>query len=369
MKILIVATTMGLGGAEKQITDLVDDFASKGHDVSIAALKEDFHFKHPQNVELIRINAKKNLFGLFKTIYTIVKISRRVRPDIIHSHMATANLICRASRIFTYKTPLICTAHNINEGGGKLRMAIYRFTDFLCDQTTNVSIEAVEKYVQTKAAPTHKIIPIYNGVDLSIFKRKNLQLVDIDGLAQHHDKGPIILNVARLVEAKDHDNLLHAFKFFKEKNNDALLLIAGEGPLKEKLLELASSLGISDSVLMLGARRDGPDLMSVSDLFVLSSAWEGFGLVLAEAMACELPVVSTDCGGTKEVVSDFGLTVAIKDPKALFSAMQKTLELNAGEISKQKALAKKSVEARFDIKSISSTWLALYEKILLAAAK
>ena len=362
MKILIVATTMGLGGAEKQVTDLVEDFASKGHEVTIIALKDDFHFKHPNNVELIRVNSKKNILGLIKSIYTIVRTIRRIRPDIVHSHMATANLICWAARIFTFKTPLICTAHSINEGGGKMRMAIYRLSDFLCNQTTNVSNEAVDKYVQTRAAPRHKIVPIYNGIDLSIFKKKHLQPSDINGLSQYNSKGPIILNVARLVEAKDHDNLFHAFKIFKEKNDDSLLLIAGDGPLKVKLLELASSLGISESVVMLGARFDIPDLMSISDLFVLSSEWEGFGLVLAEAMACELPVISTDCGGTKEVVNDFGLTVAIKDPNALCSAMQKTLELSPSQLFTQKQSAKKSVESRFDIKTISNTWLALYKK-------
>lgn len=126
---------------------------------------------------------------------------------------------------------------------------------------------------------------------------------------------------------------------------------------------MSVQLEISDSVVMLGSRQDIPDLMSAADLFVLSSAWEGFGLVLAEAMACELPVVSTDCGGTKEVVGAHGLTVAAKNPLALCNAMVESIELDDQKITHQIKSAKKSVEQRFDIKSVTVTWLDLYHKL------
>ena len=363
MKILIVATTMGLGGAEKQISDLVENFISKGHKVTIVALKGDFYFTTPESVELIKINSKKNLSGFINSILAIVKTIKRIKPDVIHSHMYTANIMCRLARIFCRNTPLASTAHNVNEGGGNMRIFIYRITDFLSSITTNVSDEAVEHYVKIKAAPRHKIQTVYNGVDFSKFNKMPIPLRDIKGLSACKDNGPIVLNVARLVEAKDHENLLRAFNLFKETYSNAILLIAGDGPLKQDISDLASRLRISNSVILLGARQDIPSLMSASDLFVLSSAWEGFGLVLAEAMACELSVVSTDCGGTKEVIDNYGLTVAIKNPEALCDAMKKTMALDPQTRSQQKEAAKLSVVRRFDIKSISNTWLSLYDEI------
>lgn len=369
MKILIIATTMGLGGAEKQISDLVNNFESKGHKVTIIILKGDFYFTVPQSVDIIKINSKKNIFGFIKSIFTIVKTIKKIRPDVVHSHMATANLISRAAKIFTHDTPLISTAHSLNEGGGGTRIFLYRVTDFLSNLTTNVSTEAVENYIQRKAAPRHKIKAVYNGVDLSEFTKKSIEAHNINGLSPCKNKGPIILNVARLVEAKDHDNLLRAFCLFKEKYNDAILVIAGDGHLKHEISDLAIKLKISNSVLMLGARKDISDLMSVADLFVLSSAWEGFGLVLAEAMACELPVVTTDCGGTKEVVSSYGLTVTVKNPAELCVAMEKTIELDKEALAEQTKLAKSSVQQRFEIGSISNIWLQLYKEQTLRTRK
>lgn len=364
MKILIVATTMGLGGAEKQISDLANDFVTKGHQITIIALKGDFHFAVPESVQLIRVNSSKSALGLLKSIYTVIKTIKKIQPDIVHSHMATANIICRVARIPCIKTPLISTAHNINEGGGNLRILLYRITDFLSNLTTNVSNEAVENYISRKAVPRAKIKTVYNGVNFSTFKKKPISINEISGLSSCVNKRPIILNVARLVDAKDHDNLLRAFFIFRKKNDQAILLIAGDGPLKQQISDLALTLGISDSVVILGARQDISDLMSIADLFVLSSAWEGFGLVLAEAMACELPVVSTDCGGTKEVVNGYGLTVAIKNPEALSDAMNTTIALSEQTLSHQKELAKNSVTQRFDIEVISNTWLNLYQSVV-----
>lgn len=354
---------MGLGGAEKQISDLVNNFVGKGHFITILALKGDFHFPVPHNVELIKVNSAKNALGLLKSIYAVVEATRRIKPDIVHGHMATANFICRAARLFSLKTPLICTAHNVNEGGGKIRMWLYRITDFLSSITTNVSVEAVEHYIEQKAAPAKKIIPIYNGVDINKFKKKPLQIIHINGLQGCEGKHPILLNVARLVDAKDHDNLLRAFSLFKVHYTNAVLLIAGDGPLKQNIADLASSLHLSNDVLLLGARQDIAELMSISDMFVLSSAWEGFGLVLAEAMACDLPVVSTDCGGTREVVNGHGFMVPTKNPQALSDAIIKTLALEEQTLALQKNTAKHSVQQRFDIELISNLWLDLYRKL------
>lgn len=277
--------------------------------------------------------------------------------------MVTANIICRLARLLFWSTPLISTAHAINEGGGALRIFLYRVTDFLANKTTNVSVEAVANYISRGAAPRHKIIPIYNGVDLSKFQKKNINISNFSGLSMLVNRAPIILNVARLVEAKDHHNLLNAFKLFKQKYSDATLLIAGDGPLKHELVDLAFKLNVSQSTFFLGSRDDVAELMSLSDLFVLSSASEGFGLVLAEAMACELPVVSTECGGTTEVINGYGITVKPKDSQALCDAMEQTLRLSEYEISKRTEMAKINVHERFDLDLISDTWIDLYKKI------
>jgi glycosyltransferase involved in cell wall biosynthesis len=126
------------------------------------------------------------------------------------------------------------------------------------------------------------------------------------------------------------------------------------------MMELSSSLEISDRVFFLGARNDIPALMSASDVFVLSSAWEGFGLVVAEAMACKRIVVATGCGGVKEVVGDAGYLVPPGDCDALARSMLQALELSCekrGEIGEN---ARQRVISKFSLDAAAGRYMALY---------
>lgn len=105
----------------------------------------------------------------------------------------------------------------------------------------------------------------------------------------------------------------------------------GGGPLKDELLQLRERLQLTDCLEFLGIRRDVAKLMSAADVFVLSSALEGFGLVVAEAMACERPVVATDCGGVKEVVGDAGFTVPTGDFDVLASSINMVLGMSPAD--------------------------------------
>jgi glycosyltransferase involved in cell wall biosynthesis len=107
--------------------------------------------------------------------------------------------------------------------------------------------------------------------------------------------------VARLSQEKGHKVLINAFKQVSQKLN-AKLLIIGDGPLKETLMQQVQDLQIQDRVLFLGFRKDIPQLLAMIDLFVLSSFTEGISLTLLEAMASGKPVVATMVGGNPEVV-------------------------------------------------------------------
>lgn len=109
-------------------------------------------------------------------------------------------------------------------------------------------------------------------------------------------------------------------------------------------------------------RKDVHDWMSAADVFVLSSAWEGFGLVVAEAMACERIVVATDCGGVKEVVGDTGILVPAKDSVALAQGLAKGLALTREAALAQGRLARQRIVARYSLSVQAERWLELYQK-------
>ena len=134
--------------------------------------------------------------------------------------------------------------------------------------------------------------------------------------------------MGRLTEAKDQSNLLNAFACLSKEYNNTKLLIIGKGHLDESLTILCDELRISDKVSFLGAKTDIENYYNASDCFVLSSAWEGFGLVIAEAMACGLPAISTDAGGCAEVVANNQWVVPVQNSSALYVKMKEILALS-----------------------------------------
>ncbi|EOH6037659.1 MULTISPECIES: glycosyltransferase [Acinetobacter calcoaceticus/baumannii complex] len=359
MKILYVITGLGGGGAEKVVADLADQMTNKGHQVKIAYLKGNVIVR-PKNdsIELIYIGLE-NLKSFKISCKRYKEIIKKYQPDIVHSHMVHANIFTRIMRYFCKIPKLVCTAHNSNEGGS-LRMLAYRYTNNLSDINTNVSKEATESFQEKKAFDS-TAITIYNGIDLNKFRKKvvdkNVILSNQINLNQK-----IILAVGRLNEQKDYPNLLKAISLLKENSSeDFKLLIAGDGEQKKAIEELISKLNLDNDVILLGRRNDIAELMSIADYFVLSSAFEGFGLVVAEAMACETFVVATDCGGVKEVMGGYGLMASPKDSKGLADQLRKAINmpLNARLENNRKAL--NYVHENFDLEKTTLQWLRIYE--------
>jgi glycosyltransferase involved in cell wall biosynthesis len=140
-------------------------------------------------------------------------------------------------------------------------------------------------------------------------------------------EGPKLISVANLRVVKDQSTLLHALARVRERC-DARLLILGQGPEQPRLEQLAASLGLTDAVTFGGFRRDPSGYVALADAFVLSSTTEGFGNVLVEALACGVPVISTDCPtGPGEILSPgVGRLVPIGDAGALADAVWQTLQ-------------------------------------------
>ncbi|EEQ7278297.1 glycosyltransferase [Escherichia coli] len=365
MKIVYIITGLTCGGAELLMTQLADQMFIRGHGVNIICLTGISEVKPTQNINIHYVNMDKNFRSFFRALFQVKKIIVALKPDIIHSHMFHANIFSRFIRMLIPAVPLICTAHSKNEGGNA-RMFCYRLSDFLASITTNVSKEAVQEFIARKATPKNKIVEIPNFIntnkfDFDINVRKKTR--DAFNLK---DSTAVLLAVGRLVEAKDYPNLLNAINHLilsKTSNcNDFILLIAGDGALRNKLLDLVCQLNLVDKVFFLGQRSDIKELMCAADLFVLSSEWEGFGLVVAEAMACERPVVATDSGGVKEVVGPHNDVIPVSNHILLAEKIAETLKIddNARKIIGMKN--REYIVSNFSIKTIVSEWERLYFK-------
>lgn len=350
-----------MGGAEIFVTNLADELVTKGHEVRIAFMTGTaMVIPSCTSIPLIRLRMRCK-FDIFGAAFQLRRLILDFQPDVVHSHMVHANILARLVRFITPMKRLISTAHSSNEGGS-LRMLAYRLTDFLADISTNVSVDAVSAFVKAKAVREGRMMVVHNGIATDTFEFDPKARADLRQVLSIDENCKLILAVGRLYDAKDYPNLLYAIAEMPVNKINYLLCIAGDGPLKNKLETLTSHLGISDRVRFLGLRRDVASLMSAADIFVLSSAWEGFSLVVAEAMACERVVVATDCGGVREVVGKAGFLVKPQDAKDLSQGLQSALRLTSNESNSLGSAARQRVLELYAINKIVDQWLSIYSK-------
>lgn len=363
-KIAFIITGLGMGGAENQVCALADKL-SQHNDVIIISLSDEKNILiRPKNkkIKIISLGMNKTPWSFIYALLTAKRVIKEHKIDILHGHMFHANIFSRILRFFYREPILITTAHNSNEGG-KIRMLIYKLTDSLSTISTNVSQEAVSSFVTKGAVNANRMITMYNGIDTSTFSYSEFFRINKRKTLSIPEDTPLLLSVGRLTEAKDYPNLLNAFSSI---NNSYLphLIIIGDGENKSDLIILAKKLNIEDRVHWLGIRNDVHEWMSACDIFVLSSAWEGFGLVLAEAMSCQRVVIGTNCGGVKEVINNYGFLVSPRSTLELTINLEKALNLSHAEKTKIGINARNHIEKNFSIDSIVNKWMNLYSSLL-----
>lgn len=362
MKILFIITGLGIGGAEKVVIQLADEMNLLGHEIKIAYLTGEKKIV-PTSPEIEIINLNLNNFkDFFSASLRYKNLIENFKPQIIHAHMFHANIFARINRIFIPTPKLICTAHS-SYTGNLFRRLSYRLTNKFSDVLTNVSKEASYSFISGNICGSKDIITIYNGVDLNKFQCLELnKQAYIDEFSLSGNK-KIILAVGRMHELKDYPNLLTAISHIAEYRKDFILLIAGDGELKPQIEDLIKNLEISEFVRLIGNRNDIPELMNISDIYVLSSKKEGLPTVLIEAMACENFIVATDCGGSKEILGDTGILVPPNNSLELANALCKALDLSPDIIKLNGIKSRKRAKQIFSVEKSVTKWLSLYTSI------
>jgi len=274
--------------------------------------------------------------------------------------MVHANIFARLLRIITKFPKLISTAHSSNDGG-IFRVLMYRITHRLADLTTNVSLCAVRAFENKGSVPKGGMLVQYNGVDGKFFNSLDSRSQICDELSIDIST-TILLSVGRMTKAKDYPNLLSAFNKLQLKN--VILLIAGNGELEYEIKQQSLDLKLQDKIKFLGVRNDIPELMNSADMLILSSGWEGFPMVIGEAMASGCLVVSTNAGGAKEwFPSELEhLVVPTKSPDLLSNKIDEIFNLKNSLKTDMICKAKEHVNSNFSLDKISKDWLQLYKK-------
>jgi glycosyltransferase involved in cell wall biosynthesis len=318
------------GGLERLQLDLAPLFIGAGLEVTflLGTARGALLTQVPAEAQVVPLNAARQLMALLP----IVRYLRRARPDILLVHTEHAAIISLWARaIARSATRVVVCQHNTASAQSRrkrwqFRILLVLFRLFLdwADRIVAVSAGVADDLVASCGIARGRTAVIYNGVVGTDFARKCAAPVEHPWFGAGV---PVIVAAGRLVEQKDFATLITAFARLACVR-DARLVLLGEGPLRSSLEELAQSLGIAERVDMPGFRANPLPYLREAALVVLSSRFEGFAMVLAEALACGTPVVSTDCPhGPAEILDHgrYGRLTPVGDPAALAAAMLATL--------------------------------------------
>ena len=362
MKVLLIATSLSMGGAEKVVADLADALVSSGCEVLLMYMKEPLQVR-PREPKVGVVCLGMHSAMDFPSAYLrFRRMVREFKPDIVHSHMFHATMLARLTRLSMSVPCMISTMHTAYDGG-RLRAVAYRLTDRLTDISTNVSCEAVDTLVASGAVRRDRMIAICNGIAIDEFQASPEARASLRDKFAIDPDCKLFLAVGRLGWSKDYPNMFHALARLRDDVRFKLL-IAGDGHLRPDLEKLVGKLGLSPYVKFLGIRSDIAALMSAADVFVLSSSGEGFALVVAEAMACECVVVATDSGGVREVLGDTGFLVPSRNPAALAAALRTASSLCHEDAAAMGRAARCRVVDMYSFDRAIEKWRGLYGSLL-----
>jgi len=362
VKIIYVITGLSRAGAEIQVHDLALSLNSKGHAIEIVSLTEPKALSttlEAAGIPVMCLNMQRDRKNPGAFVRAAMQLRRHVRisrPDIVHSHMVHANILARIALACRPVAPLICTAHNTTEGGA-MRDWAYRLTNWASTLDTTISHTATNRFLGDKVFRRNKTVTVYNGIDLDQYAPRNPERNSVGRIFRW-------IAVGRLHPQKDYPTLLNAMAMCPV----ATLDIVGQGDLYDTLQQQVHRLKLTDRVHFLGLRDDVADLLPVYDGFVLSSAYEGFGLVIAEAMASGIPVVATRSGGPQEIVGEdetAGFLVTPRSPDALAAAMQRLMALTPEQRQNMGRTGRQRIEAHFSLQTAVSRWEQIYRDLTL----
>lgn len=296
MRILMVLNSLGVGGLQSVVRSLASEMVDRGHRVRVLCLTGKASGSDKFDVvEAGLTNLKAH--NVPQAVWTIQKVVRDFRPDVVHSHAFHANAVSTIACL-RYKSPLVVrTIHSTREGG-KVHAALSRQIYSLGGINTAVSHQAAAS-ARLRCSP----MVIHNGIDAKRFAfSSDRRAIGRTALGGRLDE-TLILSVGRLVPAKDFGNLISAVSLcstlLREKR--VRVVVVGDGPLRHELEAQIHASGTSDLIELVGASDQIPELLAGADGYVQSSAWEGFPIAPLEALASGLPVCATLAGGTGEI--------------------------------------------------------------------
>ncbi|HYP40346.1 MAG TPA: glycosyltransferase [Chloroflexia bacterium] len=372
VRLLQVIDHLGNGGAEVLQLTLAKGIDRARFDLHVIALRRASGPRLTPSLRALGVPAtelkQRNAYDI-PALLSIVKYIHKHRIDIIHTHLLAADFMGRIAGFLTGR-PVVSTIHNSRadlDNEPVRRQWMEQWTGrFIARRLIVVSELLREETAQWFGVPLGKVTTIPNGVDTESFRRGP----EFDRAAVKRDmvgdgEYVMVTNLARWVPQKGLNHLIDAARIVTDARPDVRFLLLGHGDLHAELEAQADALGIGDKVIFGGFLDNVSDVLAASDVFVLSSLWEGLPLALLEAMAAGCPAVATDVGGVSQVLQRgaTGLLVPPADASALAAAILECA--NNPEQAKERGTAAQAwVTQRYGMRAWAGKLEGLYLRVL-----
>jgi glycosyltransferase involved in cell wall biosynthesis len=358
-KISIVLPHLQGGGVQRMRIHLANEFINKGFKVEFILFQECGELLDlvPNDAKIFDLNSDRLIKGLFP----LVKYLNKQKPDAVLAAMWPLTVITILACFLCKTRPrVIISDHSTLSESSLYRKGINSFliritmilTYPFADQIIGVSDGVVEDLRKLTGLSLPQASTIYNPAAPS---KETVNNYKRNANLWKNKKVKKIIAIGRLKPAKDYPTLIRAFDVVRRSIN-AELLILGKGPERKEIELLINELNLKEYVHLPGFKKHQFAYLKGADLFVLSSAWEGFGNVIVESLACGIPVVSTDCkSGPAEILQygKYGRLVPVGDHKTLAYAILEELDKEHDpEILKQRA-------SDFTVDKIAAQYLCL----------
>lgn len=364
MGVANIVFSFNTGGIENLLVDIMNNWPLS-ENIMLCIINDEKNeslinkIRKNKNVKIICFDRKPKS-GFLRTINIIWKLRKELkkyRIKIIHCHSNNGFKFVLPIKLFSLKTKIFLTIHNTDTYGKFSKFD--KLLHLLFIKKIFAISKAVEKTIIHNGFMKKKVKIIYNGIDSKKF-------LSISKDEKNVDKKRIIC-VARVIpELKGQDILINAIYLLKKKRNDFECIIVGDYPknrpeIKEKLNELVHKLKLEKDIKFLGNREDVPYLLKNSDLFVLPSRFEGFGIAVIEAMMSNIPVIGSNVDGLNEIIGNnkYGYLFKSEDYYDLFSVMNLVLNSDTEKLVERANLY--SIE-KFDIKIMINNLIKSYKE-------
>lgn len=367
-------TGLGIGGSEIQLYHLVTRINHERFSPFVVSMLEPGpvgKMFSDAGISVYSLGMRKGFKALFTHLrgaYRFYKIIHKEKADIIILFMYPAILL---GRFIGKLTGVYCIISSFRFSPrknfmGQIENFALRSTSWV-DKLTCVNSEKVAaEWLANKVISLKKLRVVPNGVVLSKFISPSLRNRTGHLYSRRSNNSFIWVAIGRLTLQKDFFNLLDAFGRVAKSFSHCSLYIAGDGPLKQELKAKIQGMGLKDRIYLVGVCKDIPTLLYQADALVLSSVWESLPNVILEAMAAGLPIVATDIGGVRELVSDGedGFLVPCHEPMSLAEAMMHLMTITKQKRTEMGERGRAIAKKKYNINIIVKKWEALYKEVL-----